>query len=482
MYGLHQVMQLASKFINTALVFSAFWCIYMLSVAGPFASSDDVVMMQTAYQLGTEGHLHIPPSDLPQVIEGHNGKFYSKYDPGLPLLTVPVMWWATWVADQNVRADSFVVGAYFAMLIPTGAMALAMAGLYRLALRLYSHRRAVYIVITAGLGTTVWPYGRVYFAEAILTAALVWAVLGVVVNKRVSLSMASVALGIGILTRASFAIYWPALLVMAALWRDLPQPFGLTSPAPRRRWLYLSIGPILAILGLLEHNALRFGSPFHTGYTDESFTTPVWEGVRGLLFSPGKSIFVYAPPLILSVWGWRRFHQQCPALAKGILLMSSMALVVYGSWWAWHGGWVWGPRFLVPLMPLWCLAIPPIARRNAPIFAIIFLAGLGVQYLGTFTDTTPAYIEAFDNADPDDETRYAMVHYQPAKTPLAYAIRRARVGDWQPQAVYNLGHTRLSRAWVSGIPTTINIMLWVSSIGLGWSLWKNRNSTTVDKP
>ncbi|MCB9435977.1 MAG: hypothetical protein H6673_03175 [Anaerolineales bacterium] len=471
-----------SKFINTALICCAFWCIYLLSVAGPFASSDDVVMMQTAYQLANEGHLHIPSSDLPQVINGQNGKLYSKYDPGLPLLTVPVMWWAAWIADHNIGANSFVVGAYFAMLIPTGMMALAMAGLYRLGLRLYSHRRAVYITVVAGLGTTVWPYGHIYFAEGVLTAALVWAVFGLLVDKRASLSMASAALGVGILTRASFAIYWPNLLILAAFWRDLPRPVGATSPAPRRRWLYLSIGPILAIGGLLIHNTLRFGDPFTTGYTDEGFTTPVWEGVIGLLLSPGKSIFIYAPPLILSIWGWRRFYRQYPKFTRGLLLISSIVIVFYGSWWAWHGGWVWGPRFLVPLMPLWCLAIPPITRRNIIIFALIFFAGGGVQYLGTFTDTTPAYTEAFANADPDDETRYAMVHYQPTKTPLAYAIRRARVGDWQPQAVYNLGHTHLSKAWVSGIPTTINIMLWVSSIGIGWSLWKNRSSTTADRP
>lgn len=472
-----------SKSINTVLIFIGLWSIYLLSVAGPFASSDDVVMIETAYRLATEGHFYIPNLELPQVLEGYNNRFYSKYDPGLPLLTAPVMWVAAWVAGQNGGADSFVIGAYFAMVIPTSAMALAVAGLYRLADYLYTPHRAVFISLVAALGTTVWPYARLFFAEAILTAALVWALFGIVIGTRWSLGIASLALGIGILTRASFVIYLPALM---ALWwwrRDLAHPARVTSPAPHLcRWMLLAIGPSLAIGGLLWHNALRFGSPTATGYSGESFSTPLWEGIIGLLFSPGKSIFLYAPPLVLCLWGWRQFHRHNTHLATSILLMSLTGLGVYGTWWAWHGGWVWGSRFLVPLMPLWCLALPPLTKRHAIPIGLIVAAGVSIQLLGVFTDVTPAYTQVFEGANANDETRYAMVHYHPAKTPLANAIRQAREGNWQPQAVYNLGHTHLSEGWVSGIPTVVNLMLWVSSIGIGWSLWKNRSLTTADKP
>ena len=119
----------------------------------------------------------------------------------------------------------------------------------------------------------------------------------------------------------------------------------------------------------------------------------VTDGLYGLLLSPGKSLFLYAPPLLLSLAGlpllvrargWRSF----------VLVATPLVyLLVYGSKGVWHGG-GWGPRYLVPALPflvLWSLPVWEAALRPAPgrlrlalraMAAVLVVAGVGVQVLG----------------------------------------------------------------------------------------------------
>jgi hypothetical protein len=147
---------------------------------------------------------------------------------------------------------------------------------------------------------------------------------------------------------------------------------------------------------VLWHNAVRFGSPLDTGYSDEGFTTPLYVGLYGLLFSPGKSIFLYAPVTLLSVPGlvhlWRR-HWAEAGLAGGVAMVT---LVYYAVWWAWYGGWSWGPRFLVPalpflVLPLGALLLDRVWARWA--LAPLALAGVVVQVLGALVDFNPYIVE-----------------------------------------------------------------------------------------
>ena len=62
--------------------------------------------------------------------------------------------------------------------------------------------------------------------------------------------------------------------------------------------------PVLVTgLLLMAYNLARFGSPFDTGYhfdSGEGFTTPIWQGFWGLLFSPYRSVFLHTPLFIAS--------------------------------------------------------------------------------------------------------------------------------------------------------------------------------------
>ena len=110
----------------------------------------------------------------------------------------------------------------------------------------------------------------------------------------------------------------------------------------------------------------RFGSPFDFGY-DWSETIRVMpprvfapaeipRGLVVLLFAPGKSLFLWAPILVIAALNasatWRRDR----ALAIGLATGAISGLLVYAAYLFPEGGYAHGPRHLVPLIPLLALA------------------------------------------------------------------------------------------------------------------------------
>jgi hypothetical protein len=117
--------------------------------------------------------------------------------------------------------------------------------------------------------------------------------------------------------------------------------------------LFLSAG-----LWLLE-NTLRRKSALSTGYGGDhgfqtllpysglpGFSYPTFFGVLSLLLSFGKGLLFFAPGLFLAFGrGLDALRPVRQVLVLWLLYLGGVVLV-YGSWWAWYGGFTWGPRFL----------------------------------------------------------------------------------------------------------------------------------------
>jgi hypothetical protein len=411
-------------------------------------------MYETGRSLAFDGDLSLEPSSLPQMVPGQDGAYVSKYDPGLPLFTVPIIKYADDLAASH-QANRYATAALFVMVIPAAAMSLANAGLYLLATRLYAQKSALMVTLVAALATIVFPYARLFFPESILTACLVLALWAVWTGH---VWVASFALGVGIVTRAGFAIYMPVFVWL--VWMTMPRwNIGL-----------LVMFPLLAAAGLLYHNYLRFGTIWETGYEGEGGFTGL--GWLGLLFSPGKSIFIYSPPLILGAVLWYRFRQRFRVLADSMLLMFVVGIGFYGAWWAWHGGWVWGPRLLVPLVPLWCLpfGVMPIRRQWILAASLIITVGVAVQIIGTFTNVVPHYSEVFQNAHPDSPARYEEIHWH--DPPLMAGVERAAEGRWEPSSVFHLEDLGLPPHWQNRTPIAIAILGTSGIVLIGVSRWE----------
>lgn len=477
------MVQLWARFqgwLISAAILIGFTALYAYSVGIPFYSSDAQVMYDTAWSIGQAGHLDVSPAPLPQLITATDGRVFSKYDPGLPLLASHIVYYADGVAKQD-GADRYAVGAIFVMIIPNISMALANLGTFLIARSLtHSTRRAILAALVAGLGTTVWPYGRLFFAEAITTATFTLAMAWLIVPQRLQarhVFAASILMTIALVTRAHTLIF--ALSLLYPIWKR--------AISSTQRWHFLLTYSLTFLISggiWLVHNWLRFGDFLATGYEGETFSPHPLFGIIGLLVSPGKGVFWYAPPLILSGLIFPRVKHNAPIFARTLILSTVLALLFYGAWWAWHGGWVWGPRFLVPLMPLWCIGWAFIPARVSWLFlaAIVLLLGIGIQQIGTFTNVNPAYSAAFTGASSsDDKTRYAMIHYDLDTNPIVAGWERLRAGDTEPQAIYRLQKTELDDDWVYGVPQAVERWLLISVGVILWGLWRNPSVGLKDK-
>jgi len=99
----------------------------------------------------------------------------------------------------------------------------------------------------------------------------------------------------------------------------------------------------------------RRGSPFDSGYKNQTFSTPFLLGLLSILFSFGKGLIFFTPGLLLPIKGsLHKIQKQIRGSELDFYAVYSLwvnfligLIIIYSSWWAWDGGWFWGPRFFL---------------------------------------------------------------------------------------------------------------------------------------
>jgi hypothetical protein len=304
-----------------------------------------------------------------------------------------------------------------------------------------------------------------------------------------------------ILFKPAFAVYLPApaLVVLWLAFRRQPAPANSPQSAIRNLQLpaLFAVGPIAALVVQAIYNYVRY-SPLpdailRTGYEREpGFSTPLLEGLGGILFSPGKSIFLYAPMLLLAPLGlWLMYRRRAtgdgrPANGRltAILLTAEIAAgILFNSlWWAWTGNFAWGPRLIMPILPLliWPLAalsseyrVPStgpgsnhslLATRYSLLVAWLVLAVLGalVSIPGALVDFQ-VYFHSYGlvlAGDPGE----SITIYDPANSPLlvepGYMLNGLTAAIHRP----SLASTGMPPIWDAIVPA----LLVLSSLACLW--------------
>jgi hypothetical protein len=214
--------------------------------------------------------------------------------------------------------------------------------------------------------------------------------------------------------------------------------------------------PFLALF--FWHNYARFHTIWATGYQGQAFSTPFYVGLYGLLLSSGRSLFLYSPLTLLGLACWPQFSQRFPALAGWIATAFLTALLFFSTWWTWHGGWSWGPRFLVPLIPF--LLLPLGAYMNTARFflllALVWLISLLVVLPGVWVDFNDYIINSIAGSYANE----SRLWFYPWQSPI--------VGHWQywltGRSLSLMGYSRVSD--FIGLP--INNRLYFALTGSGF--------------
>ena len=346
--------------------------VYMLTYTPRINSSDGLAMFATAESLVRRGTLDIEQirwMNLQQGTYGLDGLLYSRKGIGVPLGLLPLTalglalpWFGPVSAGLLFNA---VVTALTGVLLLVYLQALG-----------FSTRVGLLTGLAFGLATLAWPYAKSLFSDPFSGLLLLAAALALLKFRHTAQSrwtfLAGLLLGWNVATRYAEAIFLPVfgLLLLYYGFTIYNLKFTINPSQFRIHNSQFAIpilafaAPVLAVgLSLMAFNLSRYGDPLNTGYLPTETFSAIWlDGIAGQLISPGRGLLLFSPILILSLGGFFpfvRYHCAEALLALSIILIH---LLLYGKWFMWHGGYAWGPRFLVPTLPFWTLLLAPAIR------------------------------------------------------------------------------------------------------------------------
>ena len=308
------------------------------------------------------------PDPVPPAQPWHSREFHSKYGLFASLVPLPFAA-AAWPFRAGLGPAGFE--AVVALTWTAGVLACALA-FVRLVRALEPGASAWWGPALVA-GTYLWPYAADSYLEPWAAAGVTWSAAAILGGRAKS------PLGSGLLSGALLAL---ACALKPFLWLLAPLFVLAVSLRVRRevppRFLsgfLLAQAFVLACVGAA--NAARFGSILDTGYGGEalSFSHPLLAGIFGLALSPGRGLVFYAPVAAGALLAARRLSWEAKVLCLGVPLV---ALAVLARWWAWHGASSWGPRLMLPVLPL--LAAPAVflgIRLVAPLILVGAALNLG---------------------------------------------------------------------------------------------------------
>ena len=395
-------------------------CLTLLfSQAAITDGSDGRSMYEVTRSVVERGRLDIPAR---YGFPGRDGNYYASHGMGLPLAAIvpyvvamPLQ--RTWLGE---RAAEVAVASL--MPLVTGLLA---AALYRLSRRLGADvSGAMTAALGATLGTYVLAFSKEFFSEPLAALCLVAAIERAVAGRAATAGIAAAAAA---LTRPQYFAVAP--IVVWRLWRHGGWPAATRAAA--------AVG--VALLLTVAYNVARFEDPMQFGYEGLGFSTPLLRGATGLLFHPDKSILLFAPivalvPLALR-WLWAVNRSACWLIGGNLLL----TFVTLATWVDWYGGWVWGPRPLIPGVVPAVAAVAAWAgsrtyRRR--VVAGLFLAGFVVSAPTLVVSQRAQLISDAGPIGPHILRQYRLV-----PETVAFTIEHA--GESPPEARYE----RFVNAW-----------------------------------
>jgi hypothetical protein len=372
--------------------------VYSLSGPGRIDIIDGQWRYEVAVNLLTEGRPVIRDPALRWGSRpGRDGSWYSYYNAGPSIAGLPFVWLGR-VVNRSVEMQRFLFS--FTSAVAGGLLASALYVFYR-ALDIKNGAALGWTSVSA-FGTLLWPLATSTFDQAQHAALVLLAVqLGRASASRASIWLAAAGgLAVGLLLnyQETYLLLVPALVLSTFNWS---KGSGFDKGSYIRCGAFLAASG-LGIAGWLTYNAVRFGNPLffvdklpQEGHPAGTLLGNPVAGVSSLLFSPGKSVFLYSPPLVLGLLGIGGLWRKQPILALVLGTASAIQLLFVSSLRFFGSDWAWGPRYLVAVLPLWALAFPFVSTstiRRSIVSAVVGL-GIAVQVMALSVDHQRFFFE-----------------------------------------------------------------------------------------
>jgi hypothetical protein len=301
--------------------------------------------------------------------------------------------------------------------------------------RLFAYSQSVSVIATAiyGLATLAWPYSKYDFSEPTLVMfilASIYLILRWGQNGRGRfLLLAGLTALCATATKYFAGVLVPLLVLEVGLLHWERHPKASKLPSAIKPILLFCLPFLVVAVPALWYLGSHYGySPSileaWAGVQRGWLPLPMEIGLRGLLFSPGKSFFLYSPPTILAVLSVFPFVRRHGLKSVGLLAIILVYFLIYSKKPAWHAGAGWGPRYQVLVIPIVILLIAPLIRKaveerhRLAQYALIatFVLGVGMQSLAiskSFDNYLGMFRQHIVTQLPDKGAQYGGADYYP---------------------------------------------------------------------
>ncbi len=338
------------------------------------------------------------------IVPGPNGESYPLYTHAQPILQVPLYLLGRIIGGAPIDFASMAWLRFFVALLNPIVIALTGWLIALFGSRWgFSARLCIGLGVMYSLGTMAVVYSHTNFSDPLLALCFTLAAYAAyrADNDRRArwLIITGMALGLALYLRER-ALIWLPLYLGYLLFTRRARTLG--------HWLAVLIPIGLGAAALALWNSVRFGSPVVIGYAswvaDTGFEAPLFLGLFGLLISPGKGLLLYNPIVWLGILGLFSMLRRRRAESIFFMAFCAAALLFYGRYNFWTGGWNWGPRYLLPLLPFlllaagdWVQAHPTRLRRT--VLVTLCIVTLALNLPAVLVDQS-RYLVSLEGRDP----------------------------------------------------------------------------------
>jgi hypothetical protein len=376
--------------------------IYLAFLPPGIYSIDGNSILAVAESIVTQHNLTVPAG---LGIPGRDGQIYSSWYPLQSVLAVPFVMTAA-LASRFLHAPLHFVAAALVGVMPAvfTATTVALVALISLQLgcTLLAARRAS---LCFAVGTIAMVYARTFYADPLLSLLVAAGIYFVLVRSNRTILLASLVALLGVLAKPTGIFLAPAL-----------SAYLLLKKTPARLALIPALGGGLGLLLYFAYNFFRFANPLTFGQPWVFSLSALPEGITGLLFSPGRGIIWYSPAVFLAIPAFRKAWKTKPTEALLIAGLFLGFLGLHSLYENWHGGWSWGPRYLLPTLPGLMALTGLLEGRAAK--ALLYLSFLG------FLVNAPTLISFYERyyAEANEQgITDSQLYWSPARAPLLHA-------------------------------------------------------------
>ena len=377
---------------------------------GHFVGSDEVAIYEMTQSLAERGDLAIPP--IQHTAVGPDGRRYSFFTSGQSVLALPLYKMGQlaekWLPYDGRRAIAgprsgygpFVFGGEvpigFVTLYSPIASALLILVFYRFSLSLGTSRHnALLATILLATSTYVLMMSTYFLRHSAESAALLGSFFFFFRYKEGG-PLRDLWIGC-ILASLIPLLRVPAALNAPVLAGYLAWVIFLRSDRLARKkvigsaLLAIAVPLTAAVIFHVAFNYMKwetfFASPMVAQF--DRLKNPISIGLQGFLISPGSSVFVYSPLLLLIPWTFPNFWKRWPAETIAFLSLAIFLLLLYSTFDGWEGLWsapgprylfFWTPMLMLPL-GLWLDSVK--AKLAWVAVGALALLGFGVQFVST---------------------------------------------------------------------------------------------------